>query len=92
MLDLNDKSLLETRAYVNGRWIAGANAFAVSNPANGEKITDVTDLSVADVSEAIDAAYEAQAEWAAITGKERAALLRSGSILWSRMPMTSQSF
>lgn len=76
MLDLNDKILLETRAYVNGRWIAGANAFAVSNPATGEKITDVTDLSVADVSEAIDAAYEAQAEWAAITGKERAAFLR----------------
>jgi succinate-semialdehyde dehydrogenase/glutarate-semialdehyde dehydrogenase len=76
MLELKDNSLLETRAYVNGRWIAGANAFAVSNPATGEKITDVTDLSVADVSEAIDAAYAAQTEWAALTGKERAAFLR----------------
>lgn len=60
MLDLKDKSLLETRAYVNGRWIAGANAFAVSNPATGEKIASVTDLSVADVSDAIDAANDAK--------------------------------
>lgn len=76
MLDLKDKSLLETRAYVNGRWIAGAKAFAVSNPATGEKIADVTDLSVMDVREAIDAAYKAQTEWAALTGKERAGFLR----------------
>ena len=76
MMDLNDKSLLETRAYVNGRWIAGAKAFTVSNPATGEEIANVTDLSVADVAEAIDAAYDAQTEWATLTGKERTGFLR----------------
>lgn len=76
MLNLNDKSLLETRAYVNGRWITGANAFAVTNPATGETIANATDLSVADVRDAISAAHKVQAEWAAQTGKERAAFLR----------------
>jgi len=76
MLNLKDAALLETRAYVNGKWVAGENTFPVFNPANGEKVADVTDLSVAEVSKAIDAAYDARKNWAALTGKERGAFLR----------------
>ncbi|MGX9351643.1 NAD-dependent succinate-semialdehyde dehydrogenase [Shimia sp. W99] len=76
MLKLNDSALLETRAYVNGHWIENGNSFPVFNPATGEKIADVTDLGVEDVSLAIDGAYDAKAAWAAKTGKERGAILR----------------
>ena len=75
-LRLNDQTLLETRAYVNGQWIEKPTTFPVLNPANGETIAHVADLDVADTSAAIDAAYAAKTEWAAWTGKERAAVLR----------------
>jgi len=76
MHKLNDPRLLETRAFVNGQWLKGAQSFVVRNPATGGKIATVTDLSVSDVSAAIDAAHAAQFDWAARTGKERAAVLR----------------
>ena len=76
MLNLTDPSLLETRAYVNGEWLVNGKKFEVTNPSTNEKIAEVTDLSVADVSAAIDAAYDAQKAWAAKTGKERGAVMR----------------
>lgn len=76
MLKLSDPSLLETRAFINGHWIETANTFPVFNPSSGEKIADVTDLRVDDVSLAIDGAYDAKTAWAAKTGKERGTILR----------------
>ena len=74
---LNDPSLLETRAFVNGQWIEGDDGtFDVTNPARGDVIAEVADLSRAQVADAIAAAEVAQKEWAAWTGKERAAVLR----------------
>ncbi|KIN78751.1 NAD-dependent succinate-semialdehyde dehydrogenase [Sulfitobacter mediterraneus] len=77
MWNLNDPSLLETRAYINGHWVETEKTFAVRNPANGIEIAEVTDLAVEDVSLAIDGAYDAQKSWAAKTGKERGVILRS---------------
>lgn len=76
MLNLNDPTLLETRAYVNGEWLTGTATFPVINPATGDEIAQVTDLSPADVADAIDHAYAAKPAWAAMTGKERGGLLR----------------
>lgn len=74
---LEDPSLLETRGYVNGAWIEGdSGTFAVTNPARGDVVADVADLSRAQVAQAVDAAHAAQKEWATWTGKERAAVLR----------------
>ncbi|GAA6201841.1 NAD-dependent succinate-semialdehyde dehydrogenase [Aquicoccus sp. SU-CL01552] len=74
---LKDPSLLATQAYVDGQWVAGENGtFAVTNPARGDVIAEVADLSRAQVAKAIDSAYAAQKEWASWTGKERAAVLR----------------
>ncbi|THH36185.1 NAD-dependent succinate-semialdehyde dehydrogenase [Aliishimia ponticola] len=74
---LKDPSLLETRAYVNGAWTDGADGtFDVMNPARGDVIAQVADLSRAQVAEAIAAAETAQKDWAKWTGKERAAVLR----------------
>ncbi|MDV7269936.1 NAD-dependent succinate-semialdehyde dehydrogenase [Thioclava sp. A2] len=75
MRDLKDKTLLETRAYVNGAWIETGATFAVENPATGEVLAQVTDMAPASVADAIDAAYAAKPAWAAWTGKERSAVL-----------------
>ncbi len=75
---LKDPSLLATRAYLAGEWVdadSGAT-FEVTNPARGDVIAEVADLSRAEAARAIDAAYTAQKEWAQWTGKERAAVLR----------------
>ncbi len=75
---LGDPSLLETRALIGGTWtMADSGAtFAVTNPARGDVIAEVADLSRAEVARAIDAAHEAQKDWAGWTGKERAGVIR----------------
>ncbi|WP_375554397.1 NAD-dependent succinate-semialdehyde dehydrogenase [Roseovarius mucosus] len=74
---LKDPSLLCERAYINGEWVDGDNGtFGVTNPARGDVIAHVADLSRAQVARAIAAAETAQKEWAKWTGKERAAVLR----------------
>ncbi|MCD1617428.1 NAD-dependent succinate-semialdehyde dehydrogenase [Salipiger marinus] len=84
---LKDPSLLETRAYVNGTWTDGdKGTFDVRNPARGDVIAEVADLSRAQVAQAIDAAYAAQKDWAQWTGKERAKVLRK----WFDLMMENQ--
>ncbi|WP_298921703.1 NAD-dependent succinate-semialdehyde dehydrogenase [uncultured Roseobacter sp.] len=74
---LKDPSLLETRAYIGGAWVDGEDGtFEVTNPARGDVIAEVADLSRAQVAGAIAQAEKAQKEWAAWTGKERAAVMR----------------
>ena len=75
---LKDPDLFATQAYLAGEWAnadSGAT-FPVRNPARGDVIAEIADLSRAEATRAIDAAYAAQKEWAAWTGKERAAVLR----------------
>lgn len=75
---LNDPSLLATQAYVGGQWIDGDGGatFDVSNPARGDVVAQVADLSRAQVAGAIAQAEAAQKGWAAMTAKERAVILR----------------
>ncbi|MEL6648410.1 MAG: NAD-dependent succinate-semialdehyde dehydrogenase, partial [Pseudomonadota bacterium] len=74
---LKDPSLLVEGAYVNGALIDGDDGtFEVVNPARGDVIANVADLSRAQVADAIAAAYAAQKDWAAMTGKERSTVLR----------------
>ncbi|NDV53977.1 NAD-dependent succinate-semialdehyde dehydrogenase [Salipiger sp. PrR003] len=84
---LKDPSLLATRAYVNGEWITGADGeFEVTNPARGDVIARVADLSRDQIAGAIDGAYAAQKDWASWTGKERAKVLRK----WFDLMMENQ--
>ncbi|WP_299153874.1 NAD-dependent succinate-semialdehyde dehydrogenase [uncultured Tateyamaria sp.] len=84
---LKDPTLLETRAYVNGAWIDGDDGtYDVTNPARGDVIAEVADLSRAQVGNAITGAEAAQREWAKWTGKERAAVLRR----WFDLMMENQ--
>ncbi|MBI6628660.1 NAD-dependent succinate-semialdehyde dehydrogenase [Pontibaca salina] len=74
---LDDPDLLATSAYIDGQWVDGDNGrFDVTNPARGDVIAQVADLSRAQVANAIAQAETAQKEWARWTGKERAAVLR----------------
>ncbi len=86
---LSDPSLLQTQAFINNQWVDGENGatFAVSNPARGDVIAQVADLSRADLARAIDGAEAAQKKWAAQTAKERCNILRS----WYNLMMEHQS-
>ena len=84
---LKDPSLLETRAYIGGQWVDGDDGtFDVTNPARGDVIAQVADLSRAQVAGAIAQAEKAQKDWAAWTGKERAAVMRK----WFDLMMENQ--
>ncbi|MBZ8117602.1 NAD-dependent succinate-semialdehyde dehydrogenase [Roseovarius sp. LXJ103] len=83
---LKDPSLLAEKAYVNGEWVSGDSTFEVKNPARGDVIANVADLSRAQVADAVAAAEVAQKEWAKWTGKERAAVLRK----WFDLMMENQ--
>ncbi len=52
---LNDPTLLCEKAYVAGTWVEGKDGatFPVTNPARGDVIANVADLSRAQVAEAI---------------------------------------
>ena len=84
---LKDPSLLETRAYIGGQWVDGEDGtFEVTNPARGDVIAQVADLSRAQVAGAIAQAEKAQKDWASWTGKERAAVMRK----WFDLMMENQ--
>ena len=71
---LKDPALLPNKAYIAGEWVEAADGatFAVTNPARGDVIAHVPDLTRADAARAIAAADVARRDWAARTGKERA--------------------
>ena len=75
---LIDPTLLQTRAYIAGEWADADDGatFEVTNPARGDVVAHVADLSRTEVARAIDAAETARHAWAARTGKDRAAILR----------------
>ncbi len=75
---LKDPSLFTEKAYIAGEWVSAPDGktFAVTNPARGDVIARVADMSRIDATRAIEAADAARHEWAARTGKERAAIMR----------------
>ena len=75
---LNDPTLLRTQAYINGEWIDAdsGETFDVTNPARGDVICAVPNMTATETARAIDAAYATQKAWAKRTGKDRGAILR----------------
>ncbi|MEJ1171392.1 NAD-dependent succinate-semialdehyde dehydrogenase [Variovorax sp. CCNWLW235] len=73
---LNDPTLLKTDALIAGEWIRGKSRFDVNDPATGQKLVDVANLTRADAALAIAAANKALAGWRGKTGKERSIVLR----------------
>ena len=86
---LKDPGLLPNKAYVAGQWVDAADGatFAVTNPARGDVIAIVPDLTRADAARAIASADVARREWAGRTGKARAAVMRK----WFDLCMAAQA-
>ncbi len=63
--------------YINGQWIDATDSktFAVTNPANGQKIGDVPDGGGNDARKAILAAEKAFQGWSSLTAYERSSYL-----------------
>jgi succinate-semialdehyde dehydrogenase/glutarate-semialdehyde dehydrogenase len=83
---LNDPTLLKTDALINGHWVKGASRFDVHDPATGQKLADVANLTAKDAEAAIDAANAAWPAWRNKTGKERSIILRK----WFDLLMANQ--
>jgi succinate-semialdehyde dehydrogenase/glutarate-semialdehyde dehydrogenase len=75
---VTEQELLKQAGFIDGAWVAADSGatFAVTNPATGETIATVPDMGAAETKRAIDAAAAALPGWAALTAKERAAILR----------------
>ena len=86
---LKDPGLLPNKAYVAGQWVDAADGatFAITNPARGDIIATVPDLTRADAARAIAAADVARREWALRTGKARAGVMRK----WFDLCMAAQA-
>ena len=67
-----------TDLYVGGTWRAasGGRSLPIEDPATGETLTEVADAAPEDALAALDAACEAQIEWARTTPRERGEILR----------------
>ena len=85
---LKDPTLLSSKAFVAGDWCDAddASTFTVTNPARGDVICSVPNMSRVETARAIAAAAVAQKEWAARTGKERAQIMRK----WFDLMMANQ--
>ena len=87
-MKLSNPSLFRQQAYINGAWLdADSSAtLAVTNPANGEVIGHVPDMSAPETARAIEAAKVAMAAWRKQTAKERAVIMRR----WFDLLMANQ--
>ncbi|MCB0376307.1 MAG: aldehyde dehydrogenase family protein, partial [Sinomicrobium sp.] len=75
---LTNKDLFVDKTYIGGKW-RGAHSFRtfeVTNPATGEIIGAVPDLTDAETHEAVTAAGLAFGKWSAFSATERARLLK----------------
>jgi succinate-semialdehyde dehydrogenase/glutarate-semialdehyde dehydrogenase len=74
---LAEGDLLVTRAYIGGQWIEGSRQpIAVEDPFTLDGFAEVPNLGAQEAHQAIDAAREAFAPWAARPARERGKILR----------------
>jgi len=87
-MQISDKSLFKTQAYVDGEWIDAdsGETHPVINPATGETIAEIAKCGTAETRRAIEAAEKAQVTWRKKSAKERAGILRN----WFNLMMEAQ--
>ncbi|MDR0810134.1 MAG: NAD-dependent succinate-semialdehyde dehydrogenase [Gemmobacter sp.] len=76
--DIADKALVRSFSYIGGRWVGGEGGatFRVTDPATGQDIGWVANLSATQAAAAVDAAQAAFGPWTRHLPQERAAILR----------------
>ena len=69
--------LFKQQCYINGQWMdaKSGETIDVTNPATGEVLGTIPKMGAAETAEAIEGARVAQQSWAAMTAKERHAIL-----------------
>jgi succinate-semialdehyde dehydrogenase/glutarate-semialdehyde dehydrogenase len=72
---LQDASLLQTDALIDGVWVGSSQRFGVDDPATGERLADVANLGATEAEAAIAAAARAWPAWRNLTAKARGAIL-----------------
>jgi succinate-semialdehyde dehydrogenase/glutarate-semialdehyde dehydrogenase len=87
-LTLKDPSLLRSQCFIGGEWTDadGGNVINVTNPSDGTLVSTVPRMGSAETRRAIEAAEQALGAWRALSGKERAAILRK----WFELLMANQ--
>ena len=75
---LSDPALFRQQCYVGGEWVDAdsGETFDVVDPASGQTVGTVPSFGVAETRRAVEAANAAYPAWRALTGKERASVLR----------------
>ena len=78
MMQLNNTALFRQQAYINGIWLdADSRAtIEVTNPANGDVVGTIPDMTAVETARAIEAARVAMISWRKQTAKQRAVILR----------------
>ena len=78
MLDLQDRALLRSQAFIDGRWRSGDSGATdeVRNPATGKGIGLVPKMGAAETRRAVEAAASAFPGWRDRPAKQRSTLLR----------------
>jgi succinate-semialdehyde dehydrogenase/glutarate-semialdehyde dehydrogenase len=87
-MQISNKALLKTQAYINGQWVdsdTGAT-YPVNNPANGALIAECASCGKAETHRAIEAAEAAMPAWRKRSAKDRAAIMRR----WFNLMMENQ--
>lgn len=62
--------------FIGGEWVATAKTIPVENPATGQAFAEVADATPEQAMQALDAASDAAAGWAASNPRDRAEVLR----------------
>lgn len=77
-LNLKDKRLFRSFAYVDGKWTANGEGrtFEVQDPASGDLIGEAASLSADESRAAVDAAQRSFASWSALLPQDRSRILR----------------
>src|SRR5690606_7453405 len=78
--------LIPARAYINGKFLTSRKTFDVVNPATGETLASVPDLSVSDCRKAIKHADAAWSAWRNTDTNTRSNIVRK----WYELILTNK--
>lgn len=75
---VEQNKLIKNQAFINGKWVdaTSGKTFDVTNPATGETIATIPDMSRGDVKQAIEAAHGAWSSYRDLTAVQRSSLLK----------------
>jgi succinate-semialdehyde dehydrogenase/glutarate-semialdehyde dehydrogenase len=85
---LQNTGLFKQQAFIDGKWSDGKEKlkFPVINPFTGERIAEVSDVTLPDLEEAVRSAHRAFTGWSRLTGFERSAILQN----WHRLILENE--